>query len=47
MTERDRQLTAGCLFSRMGGFASGLARAGFAIRWASDDSFSLWMNTLS
>lgn len=37
MTERDRRLTAGCLFSGMGGFASGLARAGFAIRWASDN----------
>ena len=37
MTERDRQLTAGCLFSGMGGFASGLARAGFAIRWANDN----------
>ena len=29
--------TAGCLFSGMGGFASGLIRAGFAIRWASDN----------
>lgn len=28
--------TAGCLFSGMGGLASGLVRAGFAIRWASD-----------
>ena len=31
-----KQVTAGCLFSGMGGFASGLARASFAIRWASD-----------
>lgn len=30
-------LTAGCLFSGMGGLASGLAAAGFAIRWANDD----------
>lgn len=29
--------TAGCLFSGMGGFASGLIKAGFAIRWASDN----------
>lgn len=32
-----RPLTAGCLFSGMGGFASGLADAGFAIRWANDN----------
>lgn len=32
-----KQLTAGSLFSGMGGFASGLVRAGFAIRWASDN----------
>ena len=31
------QPTAGCLFSGMGGFASGLIKAGFAIRWASDN----------
>ena len=31
-------LTAGCLFSGMGGFASGLAAAGFEIAWASDDN---------
>ncbi len=30
-------LTAGCLFSGMGGFASGLANAGFDIRWANDN----------
>lgn len=29
--------TAGCLFSGMGGFASGLIKAGFSIRWASDN----------
>ena len=34
-------LTAGCLFSGMGGFATGLVRAGFTIRWASDyDQFA-------
>ena len=32
-----RQPTAGCLFSGMGGFASGLIRAGFSVRWASDN----------
>ena len=37
MTERQRPLTAGCLFSGMGGLASGLDRAGFGIRWASDN----------
>ena len=31
-------LTAGCLFSGMGGFASGLAAAGFAVAWASDNN---------
>lgn len=31
-----RRLQAGCLFSGMGGFASGLAEAGFEIAWASD-----------
>ena len=35
--ERKRQLTAGCLFSGMGGLASGIAKAGFAIRWACDN----------
>lgn len=35
--EHEKQLTAGCLFSGMGGFASGLQRAGFSIRWASDN----------
>ena len=34
---RSSQLTAGCLFSGMGGFASGLIGAGFRIRWASDN----------
>ena len=32
--------TAGCLFSGMGGFASGLAEAGFEILWASDNDHS-------
>ena len=35
--EGRHHVTAGSLFSGMGGFASGLARAGFAIRWASDN----------
>lgn len=35
--ETSSQPTAGCLFSGMGGFASGLINAGFAIRWASDN----------
>ena len=35
--ERSTLLTAGCLFSGMGGFASGLIKAGFDIRWASDN----------
>ena len=34
---RARGLTAGCLFSGMGGFASGLIRAGFEIFWANDN----------
>ena len=32
----DDALTAGCLFSGMGGLATGLIRAGFTIRWAAD-----------
>ena len=37
----DDALTAGCLFSGMGGLASGLIRAGFTIRWATDcDQFA-------
>lgn len=32
--------TAGCLFSGMGGFASGLSQAGIAIHWASDNNES-------
>ena len=32
--------TVGCLFSGMGGFASGLAEAGFEILWASDNDHS-------
>ena len=30
-------LTAGCLFSGMGGFAAGLVESGFGIRWANDN----------
>ncbi len=37
MTEQGHRLKAGCLFSGMGGFASGLSKAGFAISWASDN----------
>ena len=37
MTRSDRRLTAGCLFSGMGGFATGLERAGFALNWANDN----------
>jgi hypothetical protein len=34
-------LTAGCLFSGMGGFAAGLIDAGFEVRWANDyDEFA-------
>ena len=34
-------MKAGCLFSGMGGVASGLAKAGFAIKWANDsDEFA-------
>ena len=33
----DQQVTVGCLFSGMGGFASGLANAGFNIQWANDN----------
>lgn len=38
MKDMGRELSAGCLFSGMGGFASGLADAGFTIRWASDNN---------
>ena len=31
-------LTAGSLFSGMGGFASGLRAAGFDLRWANDNN---------
>ena len=37
MGEDRQQLMAGCLFSGMGGFASGLVKAGFAIQWATDN----------
>lgn len=36
MTQDTNQLTAGCFFSGMGGFASGIADAGFEIKWAND-----------
>ena len=32
--------TAGCLFSGMGGFATGFVQAGFSVRWASDNDKS-------
>ena len=35
-SEDRKRLTVGCLFSGMGGLASGLAEAGFEIAWASD-----------
>ena len=37
MAEASSQLKAGCLFSGMGGFTSGLVKAGFAIQWANDN----------
>ena len=37
MANPEHRLTAGCLFSGMGGFATGLASAGFDISWASDN----------
>ena len=37
MVKLQRQLYAGCLFSGMGGFASGLIKAGFSLRWANDN----------
>jgi DNA (cytosine-5)-methyltransferase 1 len=37
MLEQEPQLTAGLLFSGMGGFASGIANAGFNITWANDN----------
>ena len=40
LVECRPQVTAGCLFSGMGGFASGLAKAGFAISWANDNDQS-------
>ncbi len=36
--DKHPALTAGCLFSGMGGFASGLSRVGFEVRWASDNN---------
>ena len=40
MSEQQREFTVGCLFSGMGGLASGLAKAGFTIRWANDENAS-------
>lgn len=37
MNARQAKGTVGCLFSGMGGFASGLAKAGFELSWASDN----------
>ena len=37
MTDTTRPLSAGNLFSGMGGFATGFARAGFEIKWANDN----------
>lgn len=37
LIEAEKPPTAACLFSGMGGFATGLERAGFEIRWASDN----------
>ena len=37
---RQAKRTVACLFSGMGGFASGLAQAGFEIGWASDNNDS-------
>ena len=34
---RNEEITVGCLFSGMGGFASGFVKAGCSIRWASDN----------
>lgn len=39
--ERNTTLTVGCLFSGMGGFASGLRQTGFEVLWANDnDAFA-------
>lgn len=35
--EGKKTLSVGCLFSGMGGFASGLRNSGFEIRWANDN----------
>ena len=36
-TSQQSTPTAGCLFSGMGGFASGLLKAGFKVSWATDN----------
>ncbi len=37
MDQERAKRTVGCLFSGMGGFASGLAKSGFEISWATDN----------
>ena len=37
-TTHDAAPTVGCLFSGMGGFASGMGAAGFQVAWATDDN---------
>lgn len=37
-TMREAGPTVGCLFSGMGGFASGMRAAGFQVAWATDDN---------
>ena len=37
MVDTGNQIKAGCLFSGMGGFATGLISAGFVVHWASDN----------
>ena len=37
-SEQGATLTVGCLFSGMGGFASGMKAAGFRVAWATDDN---------
>ena len=36
-TDSKRQASAGCMFCGMGGFATGLIQAGFAVDWANDN----------
>ena len=39
-TKLGHHLTVGCLFSGMGGFASGFSEAGFDVLWANDNDQS-------